>query len=558
MRRKINSIDNFSALFAPPLMLLGVLAGFLRFHDYSLQAPESLIALGLSAGAGLLFGVVLVFCGKTHLRGLLAAVLLLIFFDLQFAVIERGHDFLVVAHRLPQWAVFGIYFVVMFAALIVVLSMRATIAPILAASFGVFLLTSLTLPVRTIQFGEDPAIAAGEPGADVPVALHLILDGHIGTEGIPLDLAGGPETKADLESFYAKWGFRLFGRAYSPYFMTYNSVGSVLNADASAEDMAHVDDSRRAGRKYRLLKNEYFDKARQSGQRIRVYQSDYIDFCSDESTPVSYCFTYPVSSVKSVADTALAPTAKATLILRNFYRQSGVVVAIDQVADRARTLLGQLGIESDATSAIKNPQLSSLAVPQIVRRLKRDVLSNPRGNLYFAHLLLPHDPYVWDPSCRIDPDLKQWKDRRRDIDDFSSIGTPDYRSRAYEDYFDQVRCVMALLDDLLASMDAAGLLQDATIIIHGDHGSRITIRDPIVGHIDLLSTDDYIAAFSTLFAIRRPGIEPGHDPRQIPLANIMAETVLGVQPPMTDRALFLRRDTPRKGNNLVPGVIADF
>jgi hypothetical protein len=46
------------------------------------------------------------------------------------------------------------------------------------------------------------------------------------------------------------------------------------------------------------------------------------------------------------------------------------------------------------------------------------------------------------------------------------------------------------------------------IIIHGDHGSRIVGTRPAVENTTQ-TVRDYAMTYSTLFAIRAPGIEPG-------------------------------------------------
>ena len=60
-------------------------------------------------------------------------------------------------------------------------------------------------------------------------------------------------------------------------------------------------------------------------------------------------------------------------------------------------------------------------------------------------------------------------------------------------------------------MREAGTYRDALIIVHGDHGSRINLIDPSIDVVDRMVDSDFLDAFSTLFAIRAPGIEPGYD-----------------------------------------------
>jgi hypothetical protein len=66
----------------------------------------------------------------------------------------------------------------------------------------------------------------------------------------------------------------------------------------------------------------------------------------------------------------------------------------------------------------------------------RDVANAAPGDMYFAHLLIPHAPYVYDRSCKLrDPD--NWVDRP----------DPIPRLRRYELYLDQVECVYNRLQE---------------------------------------------------------------------------------------------------------------
>jgi hypothetical protein len=50
---------------------------------------------------------------------------------------------------------------------------------------------------------------------------------------------------------------------------------------------------------------------------------------------------------------------------------------------------------------------------------------------------------------------------------------------------------------------------------------------------------DYIDAFSTLFVIRSPEIEPGYDGQIRAIQHLFAELVLGMPAPEDDRTVFL-------------------
>lgn len=536
--RAVCRVDR-SALFAPSLMLIGLLVGHLKFHDYPLWAPEAVIVVIAIATIGVLLGLYPALLGPTNRRALVLGLILLLFLDLQFGSNAYIRNLLDDVHGLPGWLFFGLAFGVGFVAFLVIMSLREHIATIFVTGFGVFLLSTLVVPSPSISFGAQRFAQQTVTASTDPPVVHLILDGHLGIEGIPVDLAGGPDTKAALLQFYEKWGFHLYGGAYSPYLMTLNSVGNLMNGAASNKDLSYFEDDHNSHRGYRLAENRYFRMALQAKQSIRVFQSDYVDFCADAEVPVEFCFTYATSSINSLVRAELSAVAKARIILDTFLRRENITGKI-------------------YSALVSRSFYSSIAVPDVFTTLRKDILDNPLGSLFFAHLMLPHDPYVWDEQCQLRTDVGRWKSRRIDHTDLTTIGTAEYREYAYADYFDQIHCVMRLLDDLLTSIDDAGLLRDATVIIHGDHGSRIALRDPIIGYRDEATKTDYIDSFSTLFAIRSPDIETGYSSELQPLPNLIAEHLLAVPVPMDETTVYLRKSAKLEGLELMPVPMPGF
>ncbi len=60
-------------------------------------------------------------------------------------------------------------------------------------------------------------------------------------------------------------------------------------------------------------------------------------------------------------------------------------------------------------------------------------------------------------------------------------------------------------------MDDAGVFDEATIIVHGDHGSRISVIEPAAQYADQVTDRDLIDSYATLFAMRGPTVTAGYD-----------------------------------------------
>ena len=191
---------------------------------------------------------------------------------------------------------------------------------ILGFTFSIFIAAALIFPSDklTPTFEENDQIS-GESG--LPPVVHLILDGHIGVEGIPENLDGGRQLKKDLISFYAANGFRLYGNAYSQYSITLNSVPSLFNFDTEIEvDKSYAKVITKFF-EYEIIKNGYFQKMSALGYRIKVYQSKYLDYCQ-ENYRIASCYTYQMFSTRFLENLSASVGSKMWVILNSYLIRS--------------------------------------------------------------------------------------------------------------------------------------------------------------------------------------------------------------------------------------------
>src|SRR3546814_16388596 len=73
-------------------------------------------------------------------------------------------------------------------------------------------------------------------------------------------------------------------------------------------------------------------------------------------------------------------------------------------------------------------------------------------------------------------------------------------------------------------------------MIHGDHGSKIAVTEASESNSSRLAEADYVDAFSTLFAVRAAGIEPGYRDQPISIREILQDLVRG-GPDLTPEAI---------------------
>ena len=157
--------------------------------------------------------------------------------------------------------------------------------------------------------------------------------------------------------------------------------------------------------------------------------------------------------------------------------------------------------------------------PRVFGALREDILSEPNGHLFFAHVLLPHPPFAFLHDCSV----SYQSDRLYRSSAFSN--EHDLNDSVYEVrnnlYFEQMDCALLSLRQIFYELQKNSVFERSIIVIHGDHGSLIANVLPRVQNLDKLTTEHYRAHYSTLFAVRFPQTEFSVDDRALPLNALM-------------------------------------
>lgn len=169
------------------------------------------------------------------------------------------------------------------------------------------------------------------------------------------------------------------------------------------------------------------------------------------------------------------------------------------------------------------------------------------GTMFFAHLLIPHNPYSIDSNCKIRRPVVDWKliELPTVLSD-GRVNSDSSRAARYDDYVDQTQCALAKVGELIDALKSAGKFEGSTIIIHGDHGSRISRYRIRTFFKDQLSDQDYYDSFSTLFAVKAPHIAAGYDLRMLPIERLLRHVVdkESVTPDEAENHFVYLRDEP--------------
>jgi hypothetical protein len=444
-----------------------------------------LLIVALVAGAGASI--------SQRLAILIFAALIALFIDIQF-----------------DQATIAVLFAV-FALSIAVLSMLRAHAASIISLMGVTMLLSTPLASAT-----RPARAtAVESTADLPVTIHLLLDEHIGIEGLPHNSTANNLSR-EIRSFFDQHGFLLFGGSYSEYSLTMTSVSHLLNLvpGAHTPGLYGVGTD---GFRWELKRNRYFEILNQRGHALHVYQSDHLDLCPRHFPRVE-CYTYGAADIHALENASLTVSDKSRVIAAVYFSRSNVKDELKSLYRKVRQRVSRGPITLPAWGW-DHDAFSPIGTMWTIDRLIGDISNARRGDYFFAHLLMPHYPYVYDKDCRLRP-VKEWLHRLDTDAPAGTRNTPKGRLERYAKYGEQTQCLYRRIEAIVGAIPRE-LLPDATIIIHGDHGSRITLVDPGASAAARLSPSDYKDAYSTLFAVRSSELKKGYDGRPVSIACLL-------------------------------------
>lgn len=520
-------------IFAASLsIMLTPFVKFLTLRDYGFAHLEVAILFVFPCAAALLLTILISLRPETlkpALFGLL--VFAFLYSELRPLILEFINGWSLMA--VNETPVLVSIALLMFAAIIgLAWMLRENIDIIITTFFGVIMVSTVMFsskPPATWNIRNGPQITADR---SLPPVVHIILDEQIGINGLPKEITDGKELREDLRGFYKKYGFTLYPRAFTHFWKSIESIPNLLNQKVEPEAFKALtlyDD-------FNLLtENAWFDKLAKAGYSIDVFQTHYLDYCGKPGTsiaPINKCSSYNVSDVRFFHGMDIPYATKGKLLFDYIIKvdfEDFLLVAL-LLYQRLREALGPAFPEWNFQSISPSPLVSMEAVSKLTERIS----SLKNGEAVFAHIILPHNPYVFDRQCRL-LDVSDWVVRSTDqrvgfpwgaLWRVNVSNTPEYWAFRYHAYLEQVRCIHAKLGEIFDVMHERGTYERSTIIIHGDHGSRIGTFHVNANNEKTITERDLIANYSTLFAVKKAGLAPGEDMDQRSIQDLFAELLM--------------------------------
>jgi len=507
-------LDKFDVFF-PPLVLLTPFLSFVKYNTYPIFSIDILLLFFLIIIIGLVFASLGGLIAEKY-RPIIPFILIILFLSFQFPYI-KWRDITTV----------GLAVVLLF--LLTVIRLHSS--KIGTIVFGTILIFTLLIPVGKPGSSSTGKTSKESPNSQLPVIIHVLLDGHIGVEGIPTNIDGGDILKRELKLFYLKHGFRLFGKAYSHHFASVISIAHLFNYLPTPNEGGFVQFPKLESSSileadgisnfaFNLKQNGFFELIRNKGYRINVYQPNYLNVCPSDEETVAKCYTYSYLGLDETQTLPLTIIQRVRVIASVYLSTNEFYSALRFLYEKIR--------ESGVGGFVKLPSwnwedvgYTSLTFLPAFKKFKEDLLLTSAGNYFFAHFLAPHEPYVFDPNCKIIPLIKWMGKNER-----HGENSREDRTKRYLMYFKQIKCVMKKLDDFLSEIANRKEFLNSIVIIQGDHGSRINIFDPTISNINRMVKSDFVDGYSTLFAVRSLGIPKGYDLTFISIQKLLSKLMI--------------------------------
>jgi hypothetical protein len=335
--------------------------------------------------------------------------------------------------------------------------------------------------------------------------VHVILDEMIGLAGMPPQYGACIAARNHVQKVLEEHAFQIYPYAFSNYRSTRDSIPSILNGRLlkRTEEFLTDEDQRPV-----LSQNLYFDAYRRKGYVIRAYQSDYVTFATGNSEAVRVR-EYRSNNLRAMHAIPLPWTARLRQIAVIYLQSDQFWWGTWQRVLPPYLHPKRLGVGPLAFQGLWPDQVL------------HDFRSATQNSLFFIHVLTPHYPYVYAANGAL-TDFREWNSDS--ILTFPENEPGEYVSH-YRRYCEQVQFVATQLEKFLDGLKDSGLYDSTTVIIHGDHGSRLRLLRaedealrlklertpgacPIVSRYDYNTEPDardLLNRFSTLLGIKPAG-----------------------------------------------------
>lgn len=305
---------------------------------------------------------------------------------------------------------------------------------------------------------------------DRPTVIHLLLDEHAAIAAFPSEVVSASEVAA-LRDVYIRNRFTVFERAYSADTRTYQALARFMNL---ADEAGEIHFARReTGPSEYILQEAATLEALAQSRPIDLTWGTYIAFdkVMAEMPNIARSERYDgFVGAQSIGKTHPNPKDRAIVAGAAVVRWMETSSRSNLVKIFLASALGPDIFISIDPATRTQPLVAMELLEDLIARVDCCVA---RGTYVFLHLLMPHHPYIFDRNCAPRP-VSGW------LNSFSTRPTTEpntlqTRAERYRQHYAQALCLSQRIDQLVAALEHTPEMQDAVIILHADHGSRIAL-----------------------------------------------------------------------------------
>jgi hypothetical protein len=299
------------------LIFIYPLLGMLWHHQYPLFSPEVALLLAGFLLLAFMLSWLLQF-SRLLVSNLALAAILIIVFLVHFNLFFQGM-IVVLAVALLASVLLKEQFKNVLLALIIALIVGAWLDSRISPATQVYELT-----------------ASDAPSSRGPV-IHLLMDGFMGPDGLPPD-EDSQELRDEIISFFKRYDFQLYTRAYTHYNATVDSMTRAFNFRNDDANLWQIASMLRT--RVSFTENAWFKALNDIGYDVVVYQSESMDFCDVALSGEIRCNTFPMPNLGTIHEEVKNVSTRAAVLLRTLASQSAMLLK----ALRDARLLGTWGV----------------------------------------------------------------------------------------------------------------------------------------------------------------------------------------------------------------------
>lgn len=304
--------------------------------------------------------------------------------------------------------------------------------------------------------------------------------------------------------------------------------------------------------KIRIKDNKVLENLKERGYRTRVYNFQGLDLCNGDAASADYCYKYHYNDIRLIANTKVSLIDKIFLIFGHFMKptpttNSSQIFPIVVIKAILASFMGDRISQVPIFGSSDYDRVSPLSGMEAFEALMADVERYPRGTAFIAHILFPHYPYMYDSSCNMVKDPHKWLN----VNIFTYMnGNDPMQEERKRRYYQQTRCLYSTLSKWFSKLRTTDALSGATVIMHGDHGSRICDAYPRAVSVGNPRWNQITKnCFSILFGIKAPNVSPGLSNSIKPLEQLLYQSYITpenlMSPATDDPYLLIYNETPK-------------